>query len=68
MLTGDSRQMPNLGALMTALAAENTAVRQRDRPNAVMAIILVLCCTGRISNSQLGTVLSGCLEVLSCGK
>lgn len=53
---------------MTALAAENTAVRQRDRPNAVMAIILVLCCTGRISNSQLGTLLSGCLEVLSCGK
>ncbi|EKG10383.1 Basic-leucine zipper (bZIP) transcription factor [Macrophomina phaseolina MS6] len=61
-------EMPNLGALLTAMAAENTAVRQRDRPNAVMAMLLVLCCAGRISSSQLGTVLSGCLEGLGCGK
>ncbi|KAH7042264.1 hypothetical protein B0J12DRAFT_579556 [Macrophomina phaseolina] len=61
-------EMPNLGALLTAMAAENTAVRQRDRPNAVMAMLLVLCCAGRISSSQLDTVLSGCLEGLGCGK
>ncbi|GME25286.1 Basic-leucine zipper (bZIP) transcription factor [Neofusicoccum parvum] len=61
-------EMPNLGALMTALAAENTAVRHRDRPNAVMATVLVLCFTGRVSNSQLNTVLSSWLEGLGGGK
>lgn len=53
--------LPNLWALMTALATENRAVRQRDRSNTVLATILVLQCSGQLPKESLMALLGACL-------
>lgn len=52
------RQLPNLWALVTALTMDNTALRQRDRSHIVFTTLLVMCCSGRSSMSQIGSWVS----------
>ncbi|KAK3499445.1 uncharacterized protein B0T23DRAFT_305992 [Neurospora hispaniola] len=53
--------LSNLWALVTALATENRAVRQRDRSNTVLATILVLQCSGQLPKQSLMALLDACL-------
>ncbi|KAK3351098.1 hypothetical protein B0H65DRAFT_108080 [Neurospora tetraspora] len=53
--------LPNLWALVTALATENRAVRQRDRSNTVLATILVLQSSGQLPKQSLMALLEACL-------
>lgn len=55
-------QLPNLWALMMALAADERDVWQRNRSDPVLAAILVLRCSGRIPNDELLSLIGTCLQ------
>ncbi|KAL6903108.1 hypothetical protein GGI43DRAFT_401264, partial [Trichoderma evansii] len=54
-------QVPNLWSLMLALASENRALRKEDRSNTVLAVIILLECSGYMPIDQLHKLLGMCL-------